>query len=125
MSLQVDIRPTIDRDLQASGHFGDTQYLQAALIVANRIRKDLKLDEADHLMPGYVDDTRWGNPVVFTATAGEPLAVAHFEAEDNRIVVDSLDAKRQYPLTRGSVVGEFIRRFNAGAYPGLNARKAI
>ena len=125
MTPAVNIRPRYDSDILAGDHFGDMQYRLAALKVANRIRKDLGLCEADRLLPGYVGDSRWGNPVVFTVSAGEPLLAAHFEEADKRIVVDSIDAVREYPLTRSSVVGEFIRRFDAGAYPDLNARKDI
>lgn len=125
MTPATVIRPIFDRDILAGAHFGDEQYRQAALMVANRIREDLGLEEADRMMPGYPGDSRWGNPVAFTAVAGISLAIAHYEGQDNRIVVDSVDQVREYPLTRGSVVGEFIRRFDAGAYPDLHARKEI
>ena len=125
MSLPIKIGPRFDSDLLAGDHFGDKQYRLCALKVANRIRKHLGLREADRLLPGYVGDSRWGNPVVFTVSAGEPLLAARFEEQHALIAVDSIDSVREYPLTRCSVVGEFIRRFDAGAYPDLNARKEV
>ncbi len=125
MSLASATRPRFDRDLLPADHFGNQQYHDAALVVVNRIRQDLGLEEADRFLAGNIGDSRWGSPVSFTVVAGLTLAAAHYEEEDKRIVVDSVDQTREYPLTGGSVVGEFIRRFDAGAYPDLNARKEI
>lgn len=125
MILETVVRPRYDADILATDHFGDEQYRQAALMVVNRIREDLGLEEANRFLAGNPGDSRWGSPVSFTAVAGLTLVIAHYEEDDNRIVVDSADLIREYPLTRGSVVGEFIRRFDAGAYPDLNARKEI
>ena len=125
MSLTTATRPRFDRDLLPAEHFGDQQYRDAALVVVNRIRQDLGLQEADRFLAGNVGDARWGSPVSFTVVVGLGLAAAHYEKEDRRIVVDTVDEVREYPLTGGSVVGEFIRRFDAGAYPDLNARKEI
>lgn len=121
IELPVAVRPVIDRDILGGAHFGDAGYRKAALIVANRIRADLALQAADRLLAGYRNDSRWGNPVVLTATAGKPMLSARYEEYESRIAVDSIDAIREYPLTGGSVVAEFIRRFDAGAYPDLEA----
>lgn len=125
MSLPTATRPRFDRDLLPGDHFGDKQYHDAALVVVNRIREDLGLEKADRFLAGNLGDSRWGSPVSFTVVAGLTLVIAHYEEDDSRIVIDSVDQVREYPLTRGSVVGEFIRRFDAGAYPDLNARKEI
>lgn len=121
MITGVQTDSAIDSDLLATDVFDDPAYQDAALNIANRIRSRLGLPEADRLLAGYRGDTRWGNPVVFTIAAGEPLMVAHLEANEGRIVVDSIDSETSFRLINGSVVTGFIERFEAGSYPELEA----
>lgn len=113
----------IDTDLLAAESFSSPAYEKAALEITNRIRGRLGLPEADRFLAGYQGDPRWGNPVVFTIGAGAPTIVAHFESEENQIVVDSLAGERTFRLVRGSVVCGFLERFEAGHYPHLEAER--
>lgn len=122
MNTQVDTirKPVIDRGIAATDDFNKKHYRRAALLICNRIRADLGLDDADRLMRGEVGDTRYGNPLVRTIAGGIPLMVAYFD--DDVIVVDTVDATHVYPLSDESTVPEFVRLFDDGEYPKLNAR---
>lgn len=120
MTVEADTR-SIDRDLLATGVFKDAEYQTAALAVVNRIREQLDLPEADRLLAGYRGDPKWGNPVVFTIAAGQPLLAARFEEENRRIIVDSIDQEHEFRLIQGSVVAGFVHRFEDGHYPELEA----
>lgn len=115
------VRPIVDHGIVATDSFEKKHYRRAALVVCNRIRADLDLPDADRLLKGYPEDTRWHNPVVMTAVAGKPLTAAWFDGQS--IVVDTVNKSFEYPLTEGSAVIEFIRLFDLGEYPKLDARK--
>lgn len=122
MTTQVDTirKPVIDRGIAATDDFTKSHYRLAALVICNRIRADLGLADADHLMRGEIGDSRYGNPLVRTIAAGDPLMVAYFDFDS--IVVDTVDQTHVYPLNEESTVPEFVRRFDDGEYPKLNAR---
>ncbi len=121
MSSGVNTNRPIDSDLLATDAFRDPAYREAALQVANRIRAQLQLPEADRLLAGYRGDTKWGNPVVFTIGAGAPFLAAYLDLSEHRIVVDSIHDETVFPLIKDSVVEQFIDRFEAGHYPELEA----
>ena len=120
MTTGADTR-SVDSDMLATSVFDDANFQTAALAVVNRIRKQLGLSEADRLLAGYRGDEKWGNPVVFTITAGCPLLAARFEKPTRRIIVDSIDNEHVFRLIQGSVVEQFVQRFEDGRYPELEA----
>ncbi|MBN8867335.1 MAG: hypothetical protein J0H98_07260 [Solirubrobacterales bacterium] len=120
MTGQTDTRP-VDYNILASSVFDDAAFQAAALAVVNRIREQLGLQHADRLLAGYRNDEKWGNPVVFTITAGCPLLVARYEKPDRRILVDSINSEHEFRLIKGSVVERFVHLFNDGRYPELEA----
>ena len=120
MTMKAEQR-SVDSDLLATSVFNDANFQTAALAVVNRIRTQLGLSEADRLLAGYRGDEKWGNPVVFTITAGCPLLAARFEKENRRIVVDSIDNEFTFRLIQGSVVEQFVQLFEDGSYPELEA----
>ncbi len=123
MSSKTDMDRPIDLDILPADTFNSPAYRKAALAVTNRIRQRLGLSEADRFLAGYRGDPRYGNPVAFTIGAGVPTIVAHYDQDNNQVVVDTLAGERVFPLIRGSVIPEFINRFELGHYPDLESRK--
>lgn len=123
MTDATDIHRPIDADVLPAATFNSPAYRKAALLVTNRIRTRMGLPEADRFLAGYRGDPRYGNPVTFTIGADSPTIVAHIDQDNNQITVDTLAGARLFPLVRGSVITEFINRFESGHYPDLEARK--